>query len=763
MKKRWFISVIMLSVLYFFALAFQSQTAGDILSPVLTLFAAIVVYRFYVKQETEKASKLSGFFYALAIFSWFLCDLAWGVASFAFHYHPENILWINYSYSLTNVFLLLAILLEGFYRFKRWNLMQVAMDTVMVAMNIIVLARLFIFQKDINLLRILLLDPISLISIVTSVIIYAWINIWFFSGKKSKEPIYVKIAILGELVFVVTDLIYYYIIIYETYEPNSFLDGGYVLAFLIMALAGVLKSRQKEEEPDWLNKQQESVKRFNRELLFLVVPLAGFLKEGARSPILFFLILVTVFYILLSNLIQTSIYRERLLKQEQVHVSELEQEVEKRTAEIVKIMNTDIVTGLYNRRYLENYLERSIRMIERDEKIYLLYIDQNKYKSIKSIYGKYTAEKILEESGKRIREVVNAENGLLTSYGEDIFVAILKSKDGYKDSVALAQKIIHSCSDMYQIEDQKMAISHNIGIACYPSDSKTVEELIRNADTAMMQARKTGFNHVRVFDQEVGQFIRKKERIELKLKRLKYDEEFYLVYQPQVKCEDGSILGVEALLRWKTKSGEIIPPMDFIPITEENGMIIPLGYWIIEQAAKQYCAWKKSTGRPVKMAVNVSAKQIMEEDFIDKFVAILQQYEIPPIDFEIEITENVQLENTGWMFDVLTKIQEKGISIAVDDFGTGYSSLHYLRELPIQRIKIARELINGVHYDIYAKSIVQMVISIAKVKNIKIIAEGVETTEQWECLKQMDCDEIQGYFFSKPELPDEIEQKWITN
>ena len=763
MKKRWFISVMMLSVLYFFALAFQSQTAGDILSPVLTLFAAIVVYRFYVKQETEKASKLSGFFYALAIFSWFLCDLAWGVASFAFHYHPENILWINYSYSLTNVFLLLAILLEGFYRFKRWNLMQVAMDTVMVAMNIIVLARLFIFQKDINLLRILLLDPISLISIVTSVIIYAWINIWFFSGKKSKEPIYVKIAILGELVFVVTDLIYYYIIIYETYEPNSFLDGGYVLAFLIMAVSGMLKSKSKEEEPDWLDRQQEGVARFNRELLFLCAPLVVLLKEGIQSPIFILPIILTVFYFLLSNLIQTSIYRNRLLKQEQAHVAELEQEVEKRTAEIVKIMNTDIVTGLYNRRYLDKYLERSIRMIERDEKIYLLYIDQNKYKSIKSIYGKYTAEKLLEESGKRIRAVVNSENGILTSYGEDIFVAILKSKDGYKQSVALAQNIIHSCSDTYQVEDQKMAISHNIGIACYPTDSKTAEELIRNADTAMIQARKTGFNHVRVFDQEVGQFIRKRERIELKLKRLKFDEEFYLVYQPQVNCEDGSILGVEALLRWKTKSGEIIPPMDFIPITEENGMIIPLGYWIIEQAAKQYCSWKTTGGRPIKMAVNVSAKQIMEEDFVDRFVDILQQYEIPPEDFEIEITENVQLENTGWMEEVLTKIQEKGISIAVDDFGTGYSSLHYLRKLPIQRIKIARELINGVHYDIYAKAIVQMVISIAKVKSIKIIAEGVETSEQWECLKQMNCDEIQGYFFSKPELPEEIEQKWITN
>ena len=745
---------------YFVALGFKHQFWGDMLSPALTLMATAVVFQCFVRKETQKIARISGVFYSLAIGSWLLCDLGWGYYKWILHLNPEDNLWITYGYSLTNLFLLISILVEGIHQLKRWNLLRIVIDTIMVAVNILVIAWVFIFQKDIVLAKALLLDPVSFLSILANIIIYAWINIWFFSGKKREEPKYVKYAIVGELIFVMTDLIYYYIIIYQTYEPNSMLDGGYILGFCLMAVSGLIKTKTVEQD-DWLNKQQDEVKSFKRELIFLIVPLVIFLKEGVQSPILFFLILFAVFYFLLSNLVQTSIYHGRLLKQEQEHVLELEQEVEKRTAEIVKIMNTDIVTGLYNRRYLENYLERSIRMIERDERVYLIYIDQNKYKSIKSIYGKYSAEKILAESGKRIRKVINSENGILTSYGEDIFVAILKSQEEYDYAMSVAQKIIHSCSDMYHIEDHKVAISHNIGISCYPTDSKTAEELVRNADTAMMQARKTGFNYVRIFDQEVGQYIRRKERLELKLKRLKYEEEFYLVYQPQVNCMDGSILGVEALLRWKTKSGEIIPPMDFIPITEENGMIIPLGYWIIEQAVKQYIKWKNERGYTIKMAVNVSAKQLIEEEFIEKLIHILRQYEIPPADFEIEITENVQLENTGWMIEALSKIQEKGISIAVDDFGTGYSSLHYLRELPIQRIKMARELINGVHYDIYAKSIVQMVISIAKVKNIKIIAEGVETSEQWECLKQMNCDEIQGYFFSKPELPEEIEQKWL--
>lgn len=183
----------------------------------------------------------------------------------------------------------------------------------MVAVNILVIAWVFIFQKDIVLAKALLLDPVSFLSILANIIIYAWINIWFFSGKKREEPKYVKYAIVGELIFVMTDLIYYYIIIYQTYEPNSMLDGGYILGFCLMAVSGLIKTKTVEQD-DWLNKQQDEVKSFKRELIFLIVPLVIFLKEGVQSPILFFLILFAVFYFLLSNLVQTSIYHGRLLK-----------------------------------------------------------------------------------------------------------------------------------------------------------------------------------------------------------------------------------------------------------------------------------------------------------------------------------------------------------------------------------------------------------------------------------------------------------------
>lgn len=296
--------------------------------------------------------------------------------------------------------------------------------------------------------------------------------------------------------------------------------------------------------------------------------------------------------------------------------------MEERTQEIIKVMNTDVITGLKNRRYLEEYLEKEIRTIDRDEKIYLLYIDQNKYKSVKSIYGKYMAERVLEEVGKRIEKIVEEKNGLATSYGEDIFVATFKSTEDYEEALRIAEKVINFCSDNYLVENHIISVTLNIGVACYPCDSKNMEELIRNADTAMMQARKTGFNVIQKYDKQIGIYINKRDRIELKLKKVLYDEEFSLQFQPQVNCNDGSIYGVEALLRWFTKKGDYIPPMDFIPITEENGMVISLGYWIMEQAAKQLSSWKKLYACKIKMAINVSSKQLMEEEFTDKLLQI---------------------------------------------------------------------------------------------------------------------------------------------
>ena len=768
MKKWITIPIAILFVVYFIAIVEQNNIVGDLLSPILTFLAFAPVFYAFFWKEQHKLLKISGLFYALAIFARFLCDFSWGFSTLILNVNPENNLLITYGYSLTNLFLLLSLILLGYFQVRNWNKMQVFLDTAMVAISIMVIVWVFVFEQNTAKAEVLLSDPVSMSSLIMDFIIYAWTNICFFSTRKQKEPLFIKFSEAGGVVFVVIDIIYYYEYFYRSYEPNSLLDGGYVIAFALMGISGLMKIKlinqeDKNQTGAQIDKEQFSFKHIKKELLFLIVPILLFVFRGIEAPSLLFLITAIMFYFIFTNFTQNSIFRDKILEREKEYISELENRVEERTQEIIKVMNTDVITGLKNRRYLEEYLEKEIRTIDRDEKIYLLYIDQNKYKSVKSIYGKYMAERALEEIGKRIEKIVKEKNGLVTSYGEDIFVAIFKSTEDYEEALRIAEKVINFCSDNYLVENYIISVTLNIGVACYPCDSKNMEELIRNADTAMMQARKTGFNVIQKYDKQIGIYINKRDRIELKLKKVIYDEEFSLQFQPQVNCNDGSIYGVEALIRWFTKKGDYIPPMDFIPITEENGMIISLGYWIMEQAASQLASWKKLYASKIKMAINASSKQLIEENFTDKLIQILENYQIPKQDFEIEITESIQLETNSMIHETLAKLSSYGISIAIDDFGTGYSSLYYIRELPVNRIKIAKELIDNIDHDIYAKSIVQMVISVAKVNNIKVIAEGVETKEQWECLKEMECNEIQGYLFSKPLVPNELEKNWFGN
>jgi len=278
-----------------------------------------------------------------------------------------------------------------------------------------------------------------------------------------------------------------------------------------------------------------------------------------------------------------------------------------------------------------------------------------------------------------------------------------------------------------------------------------------------MQARTMGFNKTVVFNDQLGKYIYNRSVIEIWLKKVKkIEEEFLLYYQPQVSCEKGALIGFEALVRWQTKGGKFIPPGDFIPIAEETGVIISLGYWIMERAISQLSEWKKLTDKDLRMAINVSTKQLADKEFIARLRSLLEKYDMNPNQIEIEITENNQLEDNDGINEMLGLISEMGVSIAVDDFGTGYSSLYYLKNLPVNRIKIAKELVDNIEQDLYDYAIAKAVIFIGQTRGIKVIAEGVENEGQWNCLKELECDEIQGYYFARPMPAEEITNGWLN-
>lgn len=466
-------------------------------------------------------------------------------------------------------------------------------------------------------------------------------------------------------------------------------------------------------------------------------------------------------YFVFSNYIKSNSYRDELFKKEQEYIVDLENRVKERTEEVVRVMNTDVITGLFNRRYFETALQQMCEELQEGEQIILLYIDQNKYKSIKATYGRQISEELLRKVTSKITAIIEVEGGLLATYGDDVFVLARKGNVSYEQGLSVATRLIEDCSHVYHIEGFEIIVTLNIGIACYPIDAKTSEQLVKNADTAMMQARKLGFNKVLEYNESLGYSIDHKNDIELALKKVKFDEEFQMYYQPQVQCIDESLIGFEALIRWRTREGVFIPPSEFIPIAEETGLIISLGYWIMDKTISQLANWNKKTTKRYRLAINVSVKQLSDREFLTKLLHFLNHYHVTPEQIEIEITENVQLEENVEIIEMLNKLNRLGILIALDDFGTGYTSLYYLKKLPVDRIKIAKELVDHVEQDSYDHSIVQAVISFVKANNIKVIAEGVETKEQLQCLKEAGCDEIQGYLFSKPLPANEIEEKWL--
>jgi diguanylate cyclase (GGDEF)-like protein len=441
--------------------------------------------------------------------------------------------------------------------------------------------------------------------------------------------------------------------------------------------------------------------------------------------------------------------------------SMLEMKVRERTQKLQDLVNRDAITGLYSRRYLFEMLNLTLNKLNPEENVILFYIDINRYKMIKTMYGNDIGEKVLTEVGVRLSSFDQKGIDMLASYGEDVFILTVKGNYSYEEALQITNKLIYLCSDTYQIEEFDIKVTGNIGISIYPLDASSTEELIKHANIAMAQARVTGYNQAMAFDSCLGKLFLDRNKIEIMLKWVNFDNDFLLYYQPQVSSVDGKLIGFEALIRWKTKTGDFIPPDEFIPIAEKTGTIIPIGYWVMNKAIKQLAEWNsKSTYRP-RMAINVSARQLIERNFITELKETMDANHLLPEYLEIEITESIQLEENSEIMGCIQKISDMGISIAIDDFGTGYSSLYYLKNLPVNRIKIAKPLIDRIDQDTYDYTIVKTVIDIGKIRNIHVIAEGVETKEQWEYLKEMECDEIQGFYFAKPMPPEDIYKNWL--
>jgi diguanylate cyclase (GGDEF)-like protein/PAS domain S-box-containing protein len=413
----------------------------------------------------------------------------------------------------------------------------------------------------------------------------------------------------------------------------------------------------------------------------------------------------------------------------------------------------DFLTGLPNRMLLSDRVNQAIRMaIRHKRKVAVLFLDLDGFKHINDSLGHPTGDKLLQSVGKRLVDCVRGSD-TVSRQGGDEFVVLLSEEEDSEDVSITAKRMLRAVAEAHFIDQHDLHITCSVGVSLYPDDGLNAETLIKNADTAMYQAKENGRQTYQYFKPAMNVRAVERQSLEESLRRALERQEFVVHYQPKVNLKTGRISGAEALLRWTHPTRGPVPPGQFIPVAEDCGLILPIGTWVLRQACQQAQAWVDA-GLPLgTMAVNISAMQLRNESFLDGVFAILQDTRLDPRLLELELTESVLMKHAESTASILTALRERGVQVAVDDFGTGYSSLSYLRKFPIDALKIDQSFVGQITTVPDETIIVKAVIGLGRSLKLRVVAEGVETQEQLAFLQAHQCDEAQGYYFSRPVLP----------
>jgi diguanylate cyclase (GGDEF)-like protein len=445
----------------------------------------------------------------------------------------------------------------------------------------------------------------------------------------------------------------------------------------------------------------------------------------------------------------------------QERTMELQAEVaERRNAELRldHLAHHDPLTGLPNRLMFRNQLKKSIGLAARGERqLAVLFIDLDRFKEVNDTLGHAVGDELLVAVTQRLEGRLRSGDTLARLGGDEFICVTEDVKDAHEVS-AVAEQLIALLSQPFNIVEHEIYVAASIGICLYPADGEDVDTLVRNADTAMYQAKAHGRSRCHFYTPEMTTYAQERIRLEALLRRAIEADELTVHYQLKVDIE-GRPTGAEALLRWNNAELGAISPVRFIPLAEETGFIVELGEWVLRQACQQMMAWRAAGLVVPKVAVNVSVKQLERGDIVETVRAVLDATGLPPAALELEITESV-IMNIEDALAILKRLHQLGVHLAVDDFGTGYSSLSYLKLLPINTLKIDRSFVIGIGGNAGDEAIIRTVIALARSLKLSTVAEGVDSAHQVDFLRAHGCNEIQGFFFGKPQPADEFAAGW---
>jgi diguanylate cyclase (GGDEF)-like protein/PAS domain S-box-containing protein len=419
----------------------------------------------------------------------------------------------------------------------------------------------------------------------------------------------------------------------------------------------------------------------------------------------------------------------------------------------------DSLTDLPNRLLLNDRLSQAIALaLRNNKKTALLLLDLDRFKHVNDTLGHIVGDHLLQEIAKRIRGCMR-ETDTVSRQGGDEFIILLQEVSDTIGAARAATQLLTSIAQPYFIDGHEVHITGSIGISICPDDGEDADTIIKHADAAMYQAKMQGRNKYQFFIRSINERAVRRFALEGSLRRALAHDESALYYQPKMNIATSAVVGAEALLRWPARHKELSSASQFIPIAEESGLIIPIGEWVLRKACQQNRAWQAAGYAPIAIAVNVSAVQFKEKSFLDLVSRVLDETGLDPRYLELELTESVTMQEIEFTISMLESLKRMGVGLAIDDFGTGYSSLSYLKRFPIDTLKVDRSFVQDIATDPDSAAITCAIISMAKILKHKVIAEGVETREQFEFLRKQGCDEIQGYYFSQPLSAEDFERK----
>jgi len=715
-------------------------------------------------RQTQGKQRRMWLLLALGTLSFVIADAIWSYYELILQVQVPSPGWADLFYMLQPLFFLFALLYQLYLKKNSYGTVRFLFDTVIFMTVAISLSWHFIIRPIFE------MGQDSLLSLLVKAwypigdlaLLFGAVSLYLSSTTIFPRRV-LRLILLGLLMMVFADSFFMYLEATQGYVSGSWFDPLWSLAMLLVGHSGFYAR-------DAGQAQAPQPYRFDLRMYLPYVAVAGlFVMMVVQEDRIDSITIGSAIAILLLILRQiiTLIENGSLVMRLQSLTEELERKVEERTREI-SVKNTqltqafkqmehmayhDVLTELPNRRLFEERLTRELQAAqEKGELVAVLFLDLDRFKYINDAFGHGIGDRLLQAVSERLSFCMRPGD-TVSRQGGDEFTLLMPGIASPQEVEERAQRIYSSFQCPFTVDGQEIHITLSMGIALYPHDGDNAVDLMKHVDTAMYLAKESGKNNYQFYTSALHEMGYTRMSLENALHKALDRGEFRLHYQAQVCLETDTTIGVEALVRWQHPEHGLVSPALFIPLAEETGLIVPIGDWVLREACRSARRWQDAGLRPFKVGVNLSPRQFLQENLVERVASVLAETGLDPQYLDLEITESVAMHNVDHVIAKLQALKNLGVQISIDDFGTGYSSLSYLKKFPINTLKIAQPFVQDVNANADDAAIVQAIIAMAHSLNLSVIAEGVETDEQLGFLRSLHCDSVQGYLFSKP-LPE---------